>query len=271
MLNKIAFIGGGSMAEAVIAGIINTAFLDKDQIFVTNKENKERLDYLQNTYGVQCSNDKHATLSDAEVVVVATKPYDVEKALQDAAPYIQGNQLVISVVAGVPTDFITTIIDKNVAVVRSMPNTSATIGFSATAITKGRFATDADIQTAHQLFAAIGTVSEVEESEMHAVTGLSGSGPAYIYYIVEAMENAAKKEGLDTDTAKQLIAQTIIGAGNMLQKRSESAAQLRENVTSPNGTTAAGLDTLADYNILEAFEKCVETAADRSRELGNES
>lgn len=270
MLKKIAFIGGGSMAEAVIAGIINTEFLSKEQIFVTNKENKERLAYLQNTYGVQCSNDKYSVLSNAEVVVVATKPYDVEKALQDAALYIQDNQLVISVVAGVPTDFISKIIDKNVSVVRSMPNTSAMIGYSATAITKGQLATEEDIQIAHQLFAAIGTVSEVEESKMHAVTGVSGSGPAYVYYMVEAMEKAAEKEGLDANTAKQLITQTILGAGKMLQKRSDSAAELRENVTSPNGTTAAGLDTLAAYDVLEAFEKCVESAANRSRELGNE-
>src|SRR5699024_12177358 len=156
MLEKIAFIGGGYMAEAVIAGIINTGFLRKEQIFVTNKENKERLAYLQDTYGVQCSNDKSAVLSDAEVVVVATKPYDVEKALQDAAPYIQANQLVISVVAGVPTDFISKIIDQDVSVVRSMPNTSATICYFATAIKKCRLVSYADIQIAYHLLAEYG-------------------------------------------------------------------------------------------------------------------
>src|SRR5690625_4172934 len=128
-----------------------------------------------------------------------------------------------------------------------MPNTSATICYSATAITKGAFATDADITLARRLFEAIGTVSVVEEEQMHIVTGISGSGPAYIYYLVEAMLQAAKEEGLDEQTAKQLITQTVIGAGNMLQQRAESVTVLRENVTSPNGTTAAGIKTLGDY------------------------
>src|SRR5699024_8480177 len=144
------------------------------------------------------------------------------------------------------------------------------IGSSATAITKGKFAKDTDMELAKDLFEAIGTVSEVKEEQMHAVTGISGSGPAYVYYLVEAMENAAQKEGLDNETAKQLITQTIIGAGEMLQKRNESAKKLREKVIRTNGTTAAGIATLESYHFLEAVASCVESAAHRSRELGSE-
>src|SRR5699024_11826435 len=117
-----------------------------------------------------------------------------------------------------------------------MPNTSAMIGYSATAIAKGTFATDEHLALTKKMFEAIGTVSIVEEDKMHAVTGISGSGPAYVYYLAEAMESAAEKEGLDKETAKELITQTIIGAGNMLKSRPESASTIRKNVTSPNGT-----------------------------------
>lgn len=270
MVKKVAFIGAGSMAEAIIAGLINTNYLAKDQIFVANKENEERLEGLRTAYGIQCTNNKEAVIRDADVVFIATKPYDMEDALKDASTYITENQLVVSVVAGVSTAFIAKIIVKDVAIIRSMPNTSATIGYSATAIAKGELATEAHMQLAEELFEAIGSVSVVEEAQMHAVTGISGSGPAYVYYLVEAMEKAAAKEGLDAQTAKQLITQTIIGAGNMLKQREESAGVLRENVTSPNGTTAAGLQTLKDFHFQEAVEACVASAAKRSAELGKE-
>lgn len=270
MVKKVAFIGAGSMAEAIITGLINTNYLAKDQIFVANKENEERLEGLRTAYGIQCTNNKEAVIRDADVVFIATKPYDMEDALKDASTYITENQLVVSVVAGVSTAFIAKIIAKDVAIIRSMPNTSATIGYSATAIAKGELATEAHMQLAEELFEAIGSVSVVEEAQMHAVTGISGSGPAYVYYLVEAMEKAAAKEGLDAQTAKQLITQTIIGAGNMLKQREESAGVLRENVTSPNGTTAAGLQTLKDFHFQEAVEACVASAAKRSAELGKE-
>jgi pyrroline-5-carboxylate reductase len=270
MVKKVSFIGAGSMAEAIIAGMINTGYLKNKQIFVANKENDARLEELTNKYGIVCSKDKQEVIKGAEIVIFATKPYDLENAIVDAREYMTEDQLVISVIAGVSTDFITSSIGKDVAVIRSMPNTSATIGYSATAIAKGAFATDKDIILAETLFQAIGTVSVVEEDQMHVVTGISGSGPAYVYYLVEAMEKAAEAEGLDVATAKQLIAQTVIGAGNMLKNRTESAGVLRENVTSPNGTTAAGLQALADYRFLDAVEACVKSATNRSRELGKE-
>ncbi len=269
-MKKVSFIGAGSMAEAIIAGMINTGYLKNKQIFVANKENDARLEELTNKYGIVCSKDKQEVIKGAEIVIFATKPYDLENAIVDAREYMTEDQLVISVIAGVSTDFITSRIGKDVAVIRSMPNTSATIGYSATAIAKGAFATDKDIILAETLFQAIGTVSVVEEDQMHVVTGISGSGPAYVYYLVEAMEKAAEAEGLDVATAKQLIAQTVIGAGNMLKNRTESAGVLRENVTSPNGTTAAGLQALADYRFLDAVEACVKSATNRSRELGKE-
>lgn len=270
MVKKVAFVGAGSMAEAIMAGMVNKEFLSSEQIFVTNKENEDRLKELTIKYGVKTSQDKETVLRDADIVMFATKPYDLESAIDDVKEYVTEDQLMVSVIAGISTDFIKEKIGKDVAVIRSMPNTSATIGYSATAIAKGTFATDKDIALAEELFAAIGTVSVVEEDQMHIVTGISGSGPAYIYYLVEAMEQAAMNHGLDQATAKQLITQTVIGAGHMLEQAREPVATLRENVTSPNGTTAAGLDTLTSYDFAKAVESCVANATKRSRELGSD-
>lgn len=268
MVERVTFIGAGSMAEAIMAGMINKQYLTSNQIIVTNKENEERLEELQEKYGVVTTQDKETALQDADIVIFATKPYDLELAIDDVKQHIKKDQLIVSVIAGISTDFIVKKLAQDVAVIRSMPNTSATIGYSATAITKGKYATDEHINIAKEVFSAIGTVSVVKEDQMHIVTGISGSGPAYIYYLVEAMEKAAIEHGLDQATAKQLITQTVIGAGHMLEHATEPVTTLRENVTSPNGTTAAGLDTLANYNFQKAIASCVEQATKRSRELG---
>lgn len=270
-MEKVSFIGAGSMAEAVIAGIVNKKVLNGDQIYVINKGNKERLANLQQLYGVNGCTEQEQVVKDADIIVVATKPVDVKNALQEYAEYIHDNQLIVSVVAGISTESIAESIGKNVPVIRTMPNTSATIGYSATAMCKGKYATDEHIEQAKRLFESIGIVSIVEEDEMHVVTAISGSGPAYVYYLVEAMLEAAVEEGLDEQIAKQLITQTVIGAGNMLQQRTESAAVLRENVTSPNGTTAAGIKTLDEYRFKKAVIECVKSATRRSEELGKEN
>lgn len=267
---KISFVGAGSMAEAVISGMIDQELYSKDHIYVMNKKNKARLQELENVYGVVTSQDKEEVISKADIVVLATKPHDIEVALQDIAPYLDEDQLIISMLAGVSTEAIVQHVGKNIPVIRTMPNTSAMIGYSATAICKGKFANERHLAQTKELFEAIGTVSVVEEDQMHIVTGISGSGPAYVYYLVEAMEEAAMDEGLDQETAQQLIIQTIVGSGKMLKEREESAQQLRENVTSPNGTTAAGLASLKEKGFKEAVIACVKSATRRSEELGKE-
>lgn len=270
MVKKVSFIGAGSMAEAIIEGIIHNNFLKSEQIFVSNKANDQRLNELKDKYKIICTRDKQEIIEDADIIIFATKPNDIKNAILDLKDLIHLDQLIMSVAAGVSTSYMTLLIDQNNAVIRSMPNTSAAIGQSATAIAKGQFATDEHLKIAADLFSAIGSVSAVEEEHMHIVTGISGSGPAYIYYLVEAMEKVAKAEGLDKSTAQQLIIQTIIGAGNMLKQSNTSAKTLRENITSPNGTTAAGLQTLSEYNFQEAIIECVKSAKNRSQQLGEE-
>lgn len=267
-MNKIAFIGAGSMAEAIVSGIINKQVIKQENVWVTNKDNKDRLIEMKEKYGVSTSQDKAKVLSEAEIIVLSTKPYDMEDAIESIVPYISENQLIMSVVAGISTDQITRASRKNMPVIRAMPNTSASIGYSATAITQGEFASSKDMSLAKKLFEAIGTVNIVAEKDMHIVTAISGSGPAYIYYLVEAMQEAAQKEGLDAITAKELITQTIIGAGKMLDTSELPVNVLRENVTSPNGTTEAGLKALAEHNFTEAVVECVTSATNRSKELG---
>lgn len=271
MLNKISFIGAGSMAEAIIGGMVKQQFIDSKQIFVSNKTNETRLEQLADKYDISGITNKQEVIEDANIIVFATKPDDLASAISEVKQFIKDDQLIVSVIAGVSTSYIQSLIDKDIAVIRTMPNTSATISYSATAIAKGEFATDNHIKLVKSLFSAIGTVSVVQEDDMHIVTGISGSGPAYIYYLVEAMEKVAEEEGLDKKTAKQLITQTIIGAGEMLKQSNGSAQTLRENVTSPNGTTAAGIQTLSDYKFQEAVINCVKSAKERSIELGEET
>lgn len=270
MIEKISFIGAGSMAEAIVEGIVTEHVIESNRVYVSNKRNKVRLRELERKYNVIGTTDKREVIENSTVIVLATKPNDVENALLDIKPFINENQLIVSVIAGISTSLIRSIIGKKVPVIRTMPNTSASIGYSATAIAKGEYATESDLKIVQHLFNAIGTVSVVDEEQMHIVTAISGSGPAYIYYLVEAMEQIAKEEGLDEETAKQLITQTIIGAGKMLTKSNESAKTLRENVTSPNGTTAAGIQILKEYHFQEAIINCIKSAKERSVQLGEE-
>ncbi|XKE80486.1 pyrroline-5-carboxylate reductase [Oceanobacillus kapialis] len=270
-MKKIAFIGAGSMAESIISGIVQANVLDKDDIIVTNKSNKERVERLEEKYLITSMQDKADVVKDADVIVLATKPYDLEAAVQSIKEHIKPDQLLVSVIAGISTEYIASLTGQDIAVIRAMPNTSASIGYSATAISAGAFAKEEHIVTAQELFDTIGTTVIVEEEDMHIVTGISGSGPAYIYYMVEAMEKAAVDSGLDQEIAKALITQTVRGAGEMLKRSGDAADVLREKITSPAGTTQAGIETLKENDFQRIVMSCVESARDRSIELGKKN
>ncbi|WP_027407690.1 pyrroline-5-carboxylate reductase ProI [Anoxybacteroides tepidamans] len=263
----IAFMGAGSMAEALIAGMTKTLY-QPEQIVVTNRCNIERLSYIQETYQVRIEIDKEKAIKEAEIIVLAMKPKDAAEAITSVAEAINEQQLIISVLAGVTTETIVSLIGKRVAVVRAMPNTSAAVGQSATAISGGQYANAAHLAVAKELFETVGTVAVVEEQHLHAVTGLSGSGPAYVYYLVEAMEQAADEIGLDRAIAKDLILQTLIGSAHMLKATKKHPASLRKEVTSPGGTTEAGIGVLERYRYQEAVVACIKRATERSQELG---
>lgn len=265
---QIGFLGAGSIVEAMLSGIMKKQLLAPDRIFVTNRNNQERLDLLADCYGVHTTQDKMDVIRSADILILAMKPKDAAEALQELCGTVHSGQLVISVIAGVSTTLIGEWLGVNCPIIRTMPNTSSAVGLSATGIAANDFVTEEQLQLATRLFEAIGSVYTVAEEELDIVTGLSGSGPAYIYYLVEAMVGAGATAGLNREMARQLTLQTLLGAAHMLLDTSEEPALLRKKVTSPGGTTQAGLEVLESYQFQEAVTSAILRATERSREMG---
>lgn len=266
-MKKIVFIGAGSMAEAVIAGICGRNTADPADVHVLNKSDDGRLRQLQSAYGVSLVSPDRAEIREADLLVLAVKPKDAAIAMEEISGYVSDHTVILSVLAGIPISAIEYGLGER-AVARCMPNTSAAVGLSATGISWNRYVTDRQKTFIRTLLRSIGIVEEVAEDELHTVTALSGSGPAYVYYLAEAMEKAAAGAGLDRETARKLVIQTIEGAAAMLKTTMREPSDLRLDVTSPNGTTAAGIQALDDHGFTEAVHACIDGAERRSRELG---
>lgn len=268
MFQKITFIGAGQMAEAILAGLVKTeSLVKKENIYVTNKQNDLRLKELHEAYGVTTTRDEALLFEGTEMIILSMKPKDAEAALADIKHLVREDQLVVSVLAGVEAAQLESFIGKDIPVVRTMPNTSAMVGASATGVSKGTYATDEHVQMTEDLFQTIGSTVVIPEVDMHGLTSISGSGPAYFYLMVEAMEAAAKEVGLDEKLAKELVLQTFVGASKMLDETGEEPGVLRKNITSPNGTTEAGINSLQQDYFAEIINRCVKSARDRSIEM----
>lgn len=266
---NFCFIGAGAMTEALLSGLLNHTGTTGKQITVINRQDQERLQHLVQRYEILSPVDRKAAVSQADTLILATKPRDMAQALDHWGPLVRPGQRIISVAAGISTSFIEEALAPGIAVIRAMPNTSSMVGQSATALCPGRHAGEADLQEAARIFSAIGITVRVKEEEMDAVTGLSGSGPAYIYYLVESLEKAGVAAGLTPSVSRRLTLQTLVGATKMLVETGEGPAELRQKVTSPGGTTMAGLETLAQHRFQEALIQAVQQAHRRSRELGH--
>lgn len=269
-MKTVVFVGAGSMAEAVIAGIVERGAIAPRNVYVMNKSDDERLISLQNKYGISIVCKEKEIFKKADLVVLATKPKDIHQVMADICPLLQDEAAILSVIAGISIDTMESGLGKR-PIARSMPNTSATIGKSATGVAMNAAVNEMMRQHFLGLLEAIGLVREVEEDDLHAVTALSGSGPAYVYYLAEALEEAAIDKGLTSDVARSLIIQTLEGAAAMLNATGTEPAELRKNVTSPNGTTAAGLQALEEGMFKEVVASCIDKATVRSRELGARS
>jgi pyrroline-5-carboxylate reductase len=266
---KICFVGAGAMAEAILCGMLNKKIVKPGQISVTNKDDRFRLDELVYNFGVVADiEQKYSSVKEADILILAMKPKDVTQALSEIKALTNPEQLVLSVVAGISTELISSLLGHAAPVIRTMPNTSAIVGFSATGMCAGQSAEEEHIQLATEIFESIGIVHVTKEDQLDAITGLSGSGPAYVYYLVESMISGSMDVGLDKEDAKRLILQTLRGATQMLLETKEDPAYLREKVTSPNGTTQAGLDVLRSYHFEDAIRTCIRRATERSKELG---
>lgn len=269
-MEKLVFVGAGSMAEALIAGIIENHLLDPQKIWVTNRANEERLKALHQQYGITADYDLTALFTGAEAVILAIKPKDAAAAIKRIRDYLPKQALVVSVLAGISIDTIQKLSGQSLAIARAMPNTSAAVGKSATAIAINERVSPEQVKQVQKLFETVGLATFVAEEQLDAVTGLSGSGPAYIYYLIEAMENSAVEIGLKRETAQELIVQTLIGAAEMVKTSTKPVTKLRQEVTSPNGTTEAGIRILEENKVQDAFIACIKAAAARSQEMGVE-
>lgn len=265
----IGFVGAGNMAGALVGGLLGRQVASAGQLVATNRSSDERLFGLRDRYGIAVTRSKAELAETARVLILAVKPKDMAEALGELAPLVRADHLVISVAAGIPLRSIEAAL-PDAAVVRAMPNTSAAVQESATAIAVGRHARDGEVQTAEAIFRAVGDVIAVDEELLDVVTALSGSGPAYVYRLIEAMIQAGTSHGLEAPLARRLAVQTLVGAARMLSTSAEDPGALRERVTSPGGTTMAALRALEDGGFTAAVHEAVGRAAHRAREMAAE-
>jgi pyrroline-5-carboxylate reductase len=262
----IGFIGTGNMAEALVRGLVQAGVADKAQILGSDPR-EERCTEMMDRYGVRVVADNVAVASQADILVLSVKPQVMTKVLDQVGPHIRPHALVVSIAAGVPIAAIEARLPQ-ARVIRTMPNTPALVRAGATAIAAGGHATPDDLNAARRIFDSVGTTVVLDESQMDAVTGLSGSGPAYIFLIIEALSDAGVKVGLSRHVAQALAAQTVLGSARMLIETNEHPGRLKDMVTSPGGTAIAGLHTLEAGGLRTTLMNAVEAATRRSRELG---
>ena len=270
MLNskKIGFIGAGNMGEALIGGIISSDSSSPENI-ICSDVSKERLEFMQETYGIRTTTDNPEVASSSDIVIYAVKPQIIAAVLRETADKLDMSKLVISIAAGVPMEAIEVALGKELRLIRVMPNVAALVKEGAAAIASGKHALKEDIELAMSIFNSVGKSIFLEENYlMDAVTGLSGSGPAYIFLIIDALADAGVKVGLSRKDSIALATQTVLGSAKMLQETGAHPGQLKDMVTSPGGTAIAGLHNLEKGGLRTTLINAVEAATNRSKELG---
>lgn len=255
------------MAGALVRGLLNSHDVAGDQIRASDVH-KDRLDELAKEHGITVTSDNLALVDWADILVLAVKPQVVDRVLEQIGERVRPDTLVISIAAGVPIQSIESRLHSGVRVVRAMPNTAAIVQAGATGIAPGAHATDEDVELARALFDSVGRTVVLDESLIDAVTGLSGSGPAYIMLMIEALADGGVKVGLHRDTALLLAAQTVYGSAKLLLETGEHPGRLKDMVTSPGGTAIAGLHTLESGGMRRTLIDAVDTATKRAAELG---
>jgi len=263
----IGFIGAGNMAEAMIKGLLAAGVVEAAKLAGSDPR-RERVDELKEKYGIYATSHNEDVMRRSEIVILSVKPQILTAVCDEIAPHLKPRATVISIAAGVPVGVIEAHLPVGTRVVRVMPNTPALVGAGATAIAAGGHATDDDLAVARQIFDAVGKTVILDEGQLDAVTGLSGSGPAYVFLIIEALSDAGVKMGLSRYNALALAAQTVLGSAKLLIDTGEHPGRLKDMVTSPGGTAIAGLHTLEAGGLRTTLINAVEAATRRSRELG---
>ena len=264
---RFAFIGGGNMAEALIKGLLSGLGVTPQQIIATDVV-PERRTYMQTTYGITASADNKHAVQESTVVVLAVKPQIMPTILEEIAPVVNSEKLVISIAAGITLQTLQRALGDSRRVVRVMPNTPALVLAGAAGISPGKAATAQDVALVEQIFNAVGRAMVVSDEMMDVVTGLSGSGPAFIFALIEGLSDGGVLMGLSRQTATLLAAQTVLGAAKMVLETGKHPGELKDMVTSPAGTTIAGMQALESGGLRGLMMEAVRRATERSEALG---
>lgn len=270
MDKTVAFVGAGNMTTALVRGLLSAGVCAADKVTASDV-NQGQLDGLTKAHAIKTTTDNAVAVGKAQVVVLAVKPQVFPKLLPELAKTLPKDALVVSIAAGVPIAVIEAQLPHGTRVVRAMPNTPALIGCGATAIAAGSHATTADMELALRMFNSVGCCVKLDEHLLDAVTGLSGSGPGYAFVMIEALADAGVNVGLPRAEAQLLAAQTLLGAAKLVLESGEHPGQLKDRVTSPGGTTIAGLQALENHGVRSALIDAVEKATLRSKALGQEA
>jgi pyrroline-5-carboxylate reductase len=264
---RVGFIGGGNMGEALIRGLLGANLVPAELIAATDVR-AERTAQLGRQFGITAHGDNARLVREADVVILAVKPQIMTSVLGEIAPVVTARHLLISIAAGVATATIRAALGKEARIIRVMPNTPALVLQGAAAIARGKGLGPDDLAIAEEIFGAVGRAVVLDEELMDAVTGLSGSGPAYVAIVIESLADGGVKMGLDRATAMTLATQTVLGAAQLLAETGMHPGSLKDMVSSPGGTTIAGISALEEGGLRTTFIRAVERATQRSRELG---
>jgi pyrroline-5-carboxylate reductase len=261
----IAILGAGKMGEALLSGMLRAGVAPSGVIAAARRP--DRAEALHDSYGIDVTGAGEAA-DKADTLVITVKPQDMAGLLEEIAPHVNADQLVISVAAGITTRFIESRLGAQVAVVRVMSNTPVLVDEAMSVISAGRYASEQHLRKAEDLLRPVGKVLRIPESQQDAATALSGSGPAYVYFLVESMVDAGILLGMSRASALEMVKQAVFGAATMLRESGEHPVILREAVTSPGGTTISAIRELERHGVRAAFLAAIEAARDRGRELG---
>ncbi len=270
MTDTLAFVGGGNMAEALISGLLRQRRMVPEQISVSDIQ-PDRLAYLASGFGVHTSRDTADLVRRAATVVLAVKPQGIREVLDEIRPAMDRNPLIISIAAGVSLATLAAGLPSGSRIIRAMPNTPALVGRGVTAICRGDAVTEDDVAVAEAVLGAAGRVWRVDETAMDAVTAISGSGPAYVFYLMEAMLDAAERMGLSPETAREWVLDTVEGAAVLCRETGRHPETLRQQVTSKGGTTAAALDVMQEESVNDHLVTAILAAQQRARELAEQN
>lgn len=268
LANKtIGVLGAGNMGEALIAGLVKASIVEPGQV-IASRRSEVALTYLADSYGIRTTRDNIELVRTSDVVILAVKPQVMSDVLRQTADAFHPGQVAISIAAGIPTGLLEAYIGQDIPVVRVMPNTPALVGEAMTPYCLGVHGSEAQALLASEIFSAVGVTVQVEEPAMDAVTALSGTGPAYLFYLLEGLIDAGVSMGLPEHLAKALVRQTAYGAAKLVVETPRSPRQLRAQVTSPQGTTHAAMTYLDEHGFLPTLGDAVLKARDRAAELG---